>query len=79
MVRITDHKLLLPESLQLCPAVGQCSMDAVLFFLLQLSTEQNEARDANDEGDRPQAQSQTQVSYPEKVRRFKQRITWGKA
>lgn len=54
-------------------------MDAILFFLLQLSTEQNETRDANDEGDRPQAQSQTQVSYPEKVRSFKQHITWGKA
>lgn len=68
LVWIRNHKIFLPECLQLRPAVGQSSMDAISFLLLQLSTEQNEARDANNERDSPQAQSQTQVCYPEKVR-----------
>lgn len=66
LVRVRDHKLFLPECLQLCAAIRQSTMDAVSFLRLQLSTEQNEARNANDEGDSPQAQSQTQVSYPVK-------------
>lgn len=68
LVRITNHKFFLPKRLQLCRTVCQSSMRAVSFLLLQLSTEQNEARDANNERDSPQAQSQTQVCYPEKLR-----------
>ncbi len=68
LVRIRKHKLFLPECLQLRPTVGQSSMEAVFLLHFQLSTEQNEARDANNEGDSPQAQSQAQVRYPEKLR-----------
>lgn len=41
-------------------------MDGVSFLRLQLSAEQNEAGDANNKRDSPQAQSQAQVCYPEK-------------
>lgn len=72
---IGNCKLLLPECLQLRPAVGQSAVDAVPLLLLELAAEQDKARDANDEGDGPQAQRQAQVGYPERRRWMK--MTWG--
>lgn len=43
-------------------------MDAIPLLLLQLATEQHETRDADDEGDGAQAESQAQVSYPNRGR-----------
>lgn len=63
---VRNCKLFLPECLQLCSAIRQSSMNGISFLLFQLLIEQNEAWDANNERDSPQAQSQTQVCYPEK-------------
>lgn len=65
MVQVRNHKIFLSERLQLGAAVSQSSVDSVPLLLLQLATEQNETRDANDEGDGAKAESQTQVGHPE--------------
>lgn len=64
--RVRYCKLFFPECLQLRSAIRQSSMNGISFFLFQLLTEQYEAWNANNERDSPQAQSQTQVCYPEK-------------
>lgn len=63
---VGNRKLVLPECLQLRPAIGQSAVDAVPLLLLELAAEQDKAWDANDEGDGPQSQRQAQVGYPER-------------
>lgn len=53
LVRIRNNQLFLPEHLQFGSTVPQSSVDGASFLLLQLSTEQDEARDANNKGDSP--------------------------
>lgn len=77
LVQIRNHKIFLSERLQLGPPVSQSSVDSIPLLLLQLATEQDETRDANDEGDGAQAEGQTQVCHP-RVDDWKGRLMLGK-
>lgn len=68
LIRTWVHVFLLSQRLQLGSAIGHGSMDGVSLLPLQLTTKKDEAGDADEEWDCPQAQCQAQIRYPERMK-----------